>query len=166
MTATGVDLIGAIAVGIGVAAMVYALMHGARKAGYSPARWLLPASAGLAMIVYSVWTDYAWLGHATAQLPEGTETLAIGRDSQPWAPWTYLAPVAVRFAALDPAQISEIGEGKRRAEIMLIERRGPTTIVPQEFDCSNGMFSVAGGQWAAAEPDDPAFIAVCKAEAG
>ncbi|RNF33161.1 hypothetical protein [Paracoccus methylarcula] len=166
MTATGVELLGAIAVGIGVAALVYALMHGARKAGFSPPRWLLPACAGLAMIGYSVWNDYAWFGRAKAQLPEGAEMLAIGRDSQPWAPWTYLAPVAVRFAALDPARISETGAGRKRAEIMLVERRGPTTIVPQEFDCEKGVFSVAGAEWTAAEADDPVFSAVCQGEAG
>ncbi len=59
-----------------------------------------------------------------------------GHDSQPWAPWTYLFPVETRFAALDPAQITQGADGTRRAPIMLVERRGQTVIVPQDFDCA------------------------------
>ncbi|RMC36376.1 hypothetical protein [Paracoccus alkanivorans] len=166
MTGMGFELVAAITVGIGVAALLFAAMHAARKAGFSPPRWILPAGVGLSMIGYSVWNDYTWFDRARQQLPEGAELLAIGHDSQPWAPWTYLAPVVVRFATLDPGQISETGEGVKRARIMLIERRGPTRIVPQDFDCAKGMFSVAGGEWRKAETTDPAFGVVCEGEGG
>lgn len=163
MTGIGTELLGVIAVGIGMAALLYALLHAARKAGLTLPTWLLPAGIGLAMVSYSVWNDYAWFGRATASLPQDTQVLLVGRASQPWAPWTYLAPVEVRFAALDPAQIRDGEGGIRQAPIMLVERHGQTVIVPQHFDCAGGRIRPARGDWTAAAPDDPAFAAVCAA---
>lgn len=161
MTGIGTDLLGVIAVGVGMAALLYALSHAGRKAGLTLPPWLLPAGIGLAMVSYSVWNDYAWFGRATASLPQDTQVLLVGRDSQPWAPWTYLAPVATRFAALDPAGIREGRGGIRQAPIMLVERRGQTVIVPQDFDCAGGRIRPARGEWTAVAADDPAFAAVC-----
>lgn len=161
MTGIGTELLGVIAVGIGMAALLYALSHAGRKAGLNPPSWLLPAGIGLAMVSYSVWNDYAWFGRATARLPQDTQVLLVGRASQPWAPWTYLAPVEVRFAALDASQIRHGDGGVRHAPIMLVERRGQTVIVPQDFDCAGGRVRPARGDWMAAAADDPAFAAVC-----
>ena len=166
MTGVGVELLGVIAVGIGAAALGYALMHLARKLGLRPATWLLPAAIGLSMVGYSVWNDYAWFGRAMDRLPQGAEVLLVGRDSQPWAPWTYLAPVEVRFAALDPASVQPTAEGNRQAEIILVERRGQTLVVPQQFDCDGGRIRPARGDWAEVPSDDLAFAAVCGAANG
>ncbi|MFV0382385.1 hypothetical protein [Paracoccus sp. (in: a-proteobacteria)] len=162
MTGVGIELLGVIAVGIGAAALLYALMHAARKAGFSPARWLLPAGIGLAMIGYSVWNDYAWYGRATGRLPDGAQVLVVGHSSLPWAPWTYLVPTEQRFAALDPASIRYMADGVRQARIMLVERRGPSLIVPQDFDCAKGLIRLPRNNWTKAMPDDPAFAAVCQ----
>lgn len=159
MPGIGFELLGVIAVGIGAAAVLYASMHASRKAGFAPANWLLPAGIGLAMICYAIWNDYAWLVRAQDRLPEGAEVLLTGHDSYFWAPWTYVFPATIRFAALDPASISN-SEGVKRAEIMLVERRGPTLIVPQEFDCKAGRVRPANGNWTDAQ-DDPAFAIVC-----
>ncbi|MDK8875231.1 MULTISPECIES: hypothetical protein [Paracoccus] len=161
MTGIGVELLGVIAVGVGAAALLYAGMHLLRKLGLAPARWLLPAGIGLAMVSYAVWNDYAWYDRAVARLPADAQILLVGRDSQPWAPWTYLAPVVIRFAALDPAGISETAEGIRRAGITLVERRGPTLVVPQEFDCAKGLVRPARGAWSPPGPSDPAYSVVC-----
>lgn len=165
MTGMSMDLLGAIAAGLGVGALIYAVMHASRKAGLQVPKWVLPAGIGLTMIVYSVWNDYSWLGRATAQLPEDAELILVGRDSFLWAPWTYIAPVAIRFAAVDPAKIEARGEGIVGAEIMLVERRRPTVIVRQRFDCVKGMISVAGADWQKAG-DDPALASVCPEENG
>jgi hypothetical protein len=165
MTGVGVEVLGVVAVGIGMAALLYALLHAMRKAGLVLPRWLLPASIGLAMVGYAIWNDYSWYGRAIERLPEGAQVLMIGDDRQPWAPWTYLAPVKVRFAALDPARITQTGDA-RRAEIMLVERRGQTLVVPQEFDCAAGRIRPATGDWVAADKDDAAYAIVCDGEKG
>lgn len=160
MAGIGIELLGVIAVGIGAAAVIYAAMHAARKAGLRPARWLLAAGIGLAMIGYSVWNDYAWFDRAKSRLPADAAILLTGQDSQPWAPWTYLVPVVTRFAALDPASI-EKGADLTRAQITLIERRGPTLVVGQDFDCANRRIRPGQADWQAAAADDPAFAFVC-----
>lgn len=166
MSGIGAEILGVIAVGIGMAAVMYAGLHAARKAGLRLPPWLMPAGIGLAMVSYSVWTDYSWYGRAVDRLPSGAEVLIVGRASQVWAPWTYVAPVEVRFAALDPATVTEGAEGQRQAQIMLVERRGRTVIVPQDFDCAAGRIRPARGEWAPVAGDDPAFAAVCGSQGG
>lgn len=163
MTGVGTEVLGVVAVGIGMAALLYALMHALRKAGIALPKYLLPAGIGLAMIGYSVWNDYAWYGRAVDRLPPGSQVLLTGEISQPWAPWTYLAPITTRFAALDPGTVRDEA-GLRRAQIMLIERRGQALVVPQDFDCAQGLIRPARGDWVAAGPEDPAFATVCQGE--
>lgn len=162
MMGVGVEILGVVAVGIGTAAAIYAALHALRKAGVALPRWLLPAGIGLAMIAYSVWNDYAWFDRARDRLPAGAQVLLVGADRRPWAPWTYLAPVTVRFAALDAASVRGTGDGLRQARILLVDRRGQTVVVPQEFDCAGGRIRPARGDWSLAAPDDPAFAAVCE----
>lgn len=163
MTGMGVEILGVVAVGIGMAAVLYALRHAARRAGWQLPPWLLPAGIGLSMVIYSVWNDYSWYDRAVARLPEGAEVLMVGTARQAWAPWTYLAPVEVRFAALNPEAVTELAEGHRHAQIMLVERRGQTLLVPQDFDCARRLIRPARGDWAPAPAGDPAFVAVCGA---
>lgn len=162
MAGIGVELLGVIAVGIGTAAFLYALMHLLRRVGISPAKWLLPAGIGLAMIGYSVWNDYAWYGRAKDRLPADAQILLTGTVRQPWAPWSYLFPITTRFAALDPASIQRSGADAANARIMLVERRGPTLVVGQDFDCRGGRVRPASGDWVVAGADDPAFAYICK----
>ncbi|MDN5568519.1 MAG: hypothetical protein L0G27_07200 [Paracoccus sp. (in: a-proteobacteria)] len=166
MNGIGAELLGVIAVGIGMAAVLYAGMHATRRAGLSPAPWLLPAGIGLSMVIYSVWSDYAWYPRAVDRLPDGAQVLLVGRDKQPWAPWTYLAPVRPRFAALDPASVGDTPDGTRKAQLRLVERRGQTVIVPQDFDCDGQRIRPARGEWVAAQSDDPAYAVVCPAAGG
>lgn len=161
MAGVGVELLGVIAVGIGAAAVLYAAMHALRKLGRIVPAWVLPAGIGLAMVCYSIWNDYAWFGRAQDRLPQDSQILLIGRDSQPWAPWTYLAPVEVRFAALDPATIRENGDGTRHAQIMLVERRGATLVIPQDFDCAKGLIRLPRHDWSPSGQQDEALRAVC-----
>lgn len=156
------DILGVVAIAIGAAAVLYALMHALRRAGVDLPRWLLPAGIGAAMILFSVWNDYAWYGRMVDRLPPDTVVLVSGANSVPWAPWSYLAPITMRYATLDPATVTTAEDGVRSAQIRLTERRGPGYIVRQEFDCAGGRMRLPQGQWQVAAPHDPAFAAVCK----
>lgn len=161
MTGTQVDLIGVFVVAIGAAATLYAVLHALARAGVVLPRWILPAGIGLAMLSYAIWSDYSWFERATMRLPAGTAVLMEGRGSNPLAPWTHLAPPVVRFAALDPASMKDGADGIRRAEIILVERRTPTLVVPQDFDCARRMVRPPRADWTSAADDDPAFAMVC-----
>lgn len=160
MTGIGADILGVIAVGVGAAALIYALMHALRKAGVILPRWVLTAGIGLAMVSYSVWNDYAWYGRSVAKLPQGSVVLLSNHTSLPWAPWTFVFPVVTRFTALDPATVERTAPDLRRAEIRLIERRAHTILVRQDFDCANGLIRLPGGDWLQAG-EDTAFDTVC-----
>ncbi len=160
MTGIGADILGVIAVGIGAAALIYALMHALRKIGLIVPNWYLAAGIGLSMVSYSVWNDYAWFGRSVAKLPQGSVVLLSNEASQAWAPWTYLFPVVTRFTALDPATVRSIAPDRRSAEIRLIERRAHIIVVRPEFDCAQGLIKPPGGDWLPAG-DDIAFATVC-----
>lgn len=162
MTGVGVEVLGVVAVGIGAAALLYALFHALRKAGLDLPRWWLPAGIGLAMVAYSVWNDYAWYDRARARLPADASVLLTGTVTQPWAPWSYLIPITTRFAAIDPASITTGPDNTARAEITLVERRGNTLVVGQEFDCDKGLIRPGASDWQSASEDDPAFRLVCE----
>lgn len=160
MTGIGADILGVIAVGIGAAALIYALMHALRKAGVIVPKWFLTAGIGLAMVAYSVWNDYAWYGRSVAKLPQGSVVLLSNHASLPWAPWTFVFPVVTRFTALDPATVQQIAPERHRAEIRLIERRAHTILVRQEFDCAKGLIKPPGADWHPAG-EDMAYAMVC-----
>lgn len=165
MNGIGVELLGVIAVGVGMAALLYAGMHLSRKLGLVLPRWILPAGIGLAMIGYAVWNDYAWLGRTTDRLPEGAQILMVGTDRQPWAPWTYLRPVPVRLAAMDGRAATTTDDGTRRAQIMLVERRRPTLVLSQDFDCKGRRVRAPRSGWQPVAEGDPAFAAICSGAA-
>ncbi|AUH34147.1 hypothetical protein [Paracoccus tegillarcae] len=164
MSGVGVELLGVIAVGIGAAAVLYAALHAARKAGLVLPRWILAAGIGLAMIGYSVWNDYSWFERAKGRLPADTEILLTGTDKMPWAPWTYLFPITTRFAALDPASIERSGADAASAQITLVERRGPMLVVGQDFDCVGGRIRPGSADWMSVTEGDPAFAYICGEE--
>jgi hypothetical protein len=63
--------------------------------------WLIPASAGLALISYTVWSEYDWYPRMTGQLPPEIEVVASLQEASPFRPWTYLAQTTTSFVALD-----------------------------------------------------------------
>lgn len=164
MDGIGAEILGVVAVGIGAAALAFAGLHAARKAGLDLPRWLMPAAIGLAMVIYSVWNDYAWSGRAAARLTPDQQVIMTGQGSLPWAPWTFVAPVTLRMAVLDGASLAAQPDGTRQARIMLVQRRGPTVVVTQGFDCAAGRIRPPGGDWAPAPDGDPALAAVCAQE--
>jgi hypothetical protein len=64
-------------------------------------RWTMPALIGLAMIAFTVWTEYSWERRVTAELPEGMTVVWRDDAPQPLRPWTFLAPMTTRFTAID-----------------------------------------------------------------
>ena len=61
------DLIATLAAAFGCAGLALAARLISR--GRLP-RWIVPMSAGLGMLLFSVWNEYTWFDRVTAQLPE------------------------------------------------------------------------------------------------
>jgi len=170
------DNLSMIAVGILAACIVFVIRRtlGARS-GRLP-RWLMPAAIGASMIAYSIWNEYSWFDRVAADLPPTVAIVSEGERSAPWAPWTYIWPVKIRFAAMDTRVrvASDARPGLIVTELLLVERWRPTRRVPMAFDCHYDRRAdllegarveadgrLQGTQWVTMEPDSPLLLTAC-----
>lgn len=139
--------------------------------GQSLPKWLMPAAAGIAMLGYTIYAEYAWFPNMQRGLPESTQIAQRIEGQMLYRPWTYLVPLTTRFIALDGL----VREGDyARAGIVLVARWGRPVQVPVVFDCVGmrradlieGTKFVDGdlnnGAWRALNPDDPVLQAACR----
>ncbi|MDO5657387.1 MAG: hypothetical protein Q4G36_03570 [Paracoccus sp. (in: a-proteobacteria)] len=162
MSGVGWDIIGTLIVAVGTAATLYAAFHALRKAGRPVPKWVMPAAIGVAMIAYATWNEYSWFNRVTAQLPDRVVVLAEGETRVAFRPWSYLAPMTLRFTALDRAAIREAGGGVRVAPVMLVERWRDTVTVEHGVDCARGAVQAPGEPWVGLPADDPLLRTVCQ----
>lgn len=161
------DIIGMIAVGIGMAAVVYAASHTLRKAGIWLPRWIMPAGIGLAMLGFTVWNEYSWYSRVIDQLPASVEVIETGTGGKAWRPWAFVVPMVTRFAAIDRAGMVDDGQGVRRGQILFVERWQPTRYVTLDIDCDGARLRAVADQRASdwrPGAGDPAFAAICGKE--
>lgn len=155
--------------------VVFALRHGLRRwAGYELAKWVMPASAGLAMLVVTIWQEYNWYPTMRDGLNDGVEVVLTGQDSSWWRPWTYLAPITTRLIAIDTTRLERHGDVVR-AELMLAQRwQMGVRAVPVAYDCAararadliggatlDETGQLAGGNWLPLDPQDAGLAIAC-----
>ncbi|MFD1881039.1 hypothetical protein [Paracoccus pacificus] len=166
MKGIGWDVMGVIAVGIGAAAIMYALRHALWLAGRRVLpSWLLPAAIGGAMFSYAIWNEYTWFSRITAQLPESVEVLGTGAGGKAFRPWSFIVPVTTRFWAIDRREITTVGD-RQEVRILLVERWRPTKTVRMAVDCAGrrqGPVDSKGEvvEWGPMPPSDPLGRALC-----
>ena len=168
------EFLAAIILGLAVAGVIMALnvATGRRLPG-----WLVPAAAGISMIVFMVWMEYTWLPRTLESLPEGVEVASVSRESSWYRPWTYIRPLSLRAVALDtrvnrthPAQ-----PGQVMTSVVLLGRWMPTRQIPVVFDCRSNRRAdlhaaveldedghLSGADWRELAPDDPALAIACR----
>ncbi|MEI4473266.1 hypothetical protein [Frigidibacter sp. MR17.24] len=167
-----IDFIAMIAVGAFIVG-VYLLAN--RLMGRRLPRWLMPAAIGWAVISFAVWNEYTWFPRVRAALPDSVAIVQPVRESNPWRPWTYVAPVVTRFVALDRGAVerSAARPDLVRTEALLVQRWAGTQRVPVAFDCAGGARAelvaatlspdgtLTGGSWSHVGTDDPMLAAAC-----
>ena len=169
------DFLTMLAGGVLAVIVVYAAKHAIRKAtGRELPRWAMPAAAGLAMLAVTIWGEYRWFPELRAGLPETAVVVESGRESAPWRPWTYLAPITTRAVVIDRAKITHPAPGIAATDLLLIARWQPLHSVPVAYDCEKGaradLFggaqvnadgSLTGAEWHPLEAGDAGLAAVC-----
>jgi hypothetical protein len=162
-------LVGAISVAVLAACVAFIFR---RITGIS-ARWIIPASAGAAMLGFTMWNDYTWFDRVRAELPPEVVVAQTFRHSAAIQPWTLVWPMVDRFQALNRAglQRNEADPDVVRAEVYLVARWSPTFSTLQVFDCAGGRRAdavEAGAEglpatdaWVAVGRDDPLLRAAC-----
>ncbi len=139
--------------------------------------WLMPASAGLAMIAFMSSMEYSWLSRTTATLPEGVEVVSVSQETSWYRPWTYINPVSLRAVALDTRRnrTHEKQSHLVMTSVVLIGRWMPSRQIPVVFDCARGRRAdlhdgvvmdasgaLPGAQWRDLPADDAALKIACR----
>lgn len=168
------EFLAAIVLGLAVAGTIMAInaATGRRLPG-----WLVPAGAGIGMIVFMVTMEYGWLPRTIEQLPEGVEVVSVSRESTWYRPWTYVRPLSLRLVALDTRRNRTHPEqrGLVMTSVVLLGRWLPARQIPVVFDCNAGRRAdlhdgveldrdghLPGADWRDLAPDDPALAIACR----
>jgi hypothetical protein len=140
-------------------------------------RWVIPMSAGGAMLAFQIYSEYSWFSHQKTLLPDDVVVVKEIEETTAWRPWTFFAPQTVRFIAV---RVSEGAVNKTNpdlvlAELYFFERRHLAKKVPQVFHCveharadlSEELIIPAPGtklddQWLTLPADDPVLLTVCQ----
>jgi hypothetical protein len=166
-------LIATVAAGLAGAGIAMLLR---RLSGGQLPRYIVPGTAGAAMFAFLIWNEYTWYSRTAAALPEGVVVFSSYPERMAWRPWTLLAPVTERFAAVDRGSIrrNENLPSQVMADVLLIGRRAPVARLPVLVDCDgprraeipggpefDADGTLANANWTDLPPDDPLAGAVC-----
>ena len=168
------ELIATVVAGVGAAGLVMALN---RLSGGRLPRWLMPAAGGLAMLAFTLWSEYNWYDRTSGALPDGVEVFATVEQSGGWRVWTRAWPYVHRFAAIDRASRRSHPDlpGQHLYNVVLYGRWAPVKQVPVLVDCAGGRradlspgtaFGADGmpadPAWRSVGADDPLLAAACE----
>ena len=169
------ELIGTIIAGVAMALLVWAVNRTLLK-GRLPS-WLVPVSAGAAMLVSAVSSEYGWFNRTTAIMPEGFVVAQTVEETAIFRPWTYVAPFVTRFVAVDQATMRTHPQqpNQRIVDLVFYGRWARTAKVPVLFDCGTGQRAdivdgiefgangeVVGAQWVTVSASDPVLKVACE----
>ena len=139
-------------------------------------RFFVPGLAGAAMIAFVIWNEYTWFDRTAAALPASVDVVSSTAAGAAWRPWTLIAPVTERFAAVDTGSARRHPEvpDQVMTDVFLFDRHLPTAQVLVLVDCAHhrrtavapGMEfrddgTLEGANWTSLAPDDPLIGAVC-----
>ena len=164
-----VTFLGAIMVAVLAACVAFVLQ---RLTGVN-VRWLIPTSAGAALLGFTLWNDYTWFSRLRADLPPDVVVVRTFEQSNAIQPWSLVVPIVNRFQAVNRASLqrSEVDPQVVRAEVYLVARWTPTFTTLQVLDCARGRRADAvdpgpdglpkADAWVEIGRDDPLLVAVC-----
>jgi hypothetical protein len=140
-------------------------------------RWIMPAAAGAALVGYTIWSEYSWFGRVSAELPAELEVVVIQDEVMPLRPWTYLAPITMRFVALDHRKTLAHPEATnlRMVTLYSFARWKPVAEGLMAVDCIGKRHvmvvdgvtisddgTLSGADWQPATPQDKLQDAACR----
>ncbi|MDX8350756.1 hypothetical protein [Cognatiyoonia sp. IB215182] len=167
------ELIGTIVAGVAAALLVWALNRALK--GRLPS-WLVPVSAGAAMLLATISSEYGWYDRTVATMPEGMVVAQTVAEPAIYRPWTYAAPFVTRYVAVDQQSTRTHPDhpGQRIVDLVFYGRWTRTAKVPMLFDCADNRRadvvdgiefgddgSVVNAQWFAVDPTDPLLTTAC-----
>lgn len=163
------ELMASLAAAVGAAGIMLLVV---RLSGRRLPRWLVPAAVGLAMLGYTLWSEYTWGNRIAARLPEGVVEVVRVDERIWWKPWTLAVPQTTRMMAANIAGAAtrEDAPGVRIVTLYFFARWMSTRSVPVLIDCAAGAQADASeaaladpraATWLPLGADDPLIRAVC-----
>lgn len=103
-------------------------------------KWFVPASAGLGLIGFTIWSEYDWFDRVSAELPDGVEVVWQAEEGMPLRPWTYVMPITTRFIAMDTRGVAAhpANPDLRMAKLFTFARWQPVRDGLVAVDCAGG----------------------------
>lgn len=172
------ELFATLVMGFGVAGLV--LLANKVLRGRLP-RWMVPASAAISMLAFTIWSEYTWYPRTADSLPEPVIVAWSNQESAPWKPWTYAVPQVTRFVALDTRTIRTNAAlpDQRMVDLYLMGRWAQGRQVRVLIDCAGARRAdlvenvtmddrgaVDPSVWVKMDPSDPVLTTACNAEVG
>ncbi|WP_417279323.1 hypothetical protein [Celeribacter sp.] len=160
------EFIATISAGAGAAGIILALQKLLRL---PMPKWAMPAAAGVAMLAFTIWSDYSWYSRAEQGLGDSKVTALTVEKRQVWRPWTYLFPVTTQFIALDK-EGAKVDGAMVETDMYLLTRRSDSAIVPVVFDCLLSRRAdtvglpegdLSGATWYDMDENDPILRTAC-----
>ena len=167
------ELIGTILAGVAAALLVWALNRTLK--GRLP-KWLIPVSAGLAMIAATVSSEYSWYDRTVATMPQGMVVAQTIEQQTFYRPWTYAKPFVARYVAVDQISTRTHPDHpeQRIVDLVFYGRWTRTAKVPMLFDCAENQRAdvvdgisfgddgtVLNAQWIPLAETDPLLRTAC-----
>lgn len=84
-------------------------------------KWIIPVAAGLGMLGYQAYYNYAWYDFKLGQLPERAIILEEKRGSDFFRPWSYIYPAVNYFSFIDGSKIEVKINGERLVKYIYFE---------------------------------------------
>lgn len=168
------ELIGTIIAGVAMALIFWAVNRTLK--GRLPS-WLMPVSAGAAMLIATISSEYGWFDRTKRAMPQGLVVAQTVEEAAIYRPWTYAKPFVTRFVAVDQASTRTHPEqpDQRIVDLVFYGRWTRTAKVPVLFDCGSGRRAdivdgvefgangeVLGAEWIPVDTADPVMKVACE----
>ncbi len=129
------ELLATVFAGLGAAGIIMGLRMIIKKIP----KWTVPASAGLGMLLFQIYSEYTWFEHTESLLPQGTVVVAKVDDVVYHKPWTKFIPLVERFIAADVrnAQKNQQHPSLVQVELYFFERRMSAHHLSIVIDCTH-----------------------------
>ncbi len=131
------NIISIISIGLGIAGCIMAVF---KVFGHKSPRYLIPLSAGLAMVIFTIWNEYSWYGRSVETLPDDVIVVKELPASSMLYPWTLVFPSVEKYILMDTLKIQrhKTHQDFVMAETAVISRYADPLRGLHMFNCALG----------------------------